>query len=116
MSLFNIHEDHIKKALSLDKRFIKNKNSTYFFQIESNAMHPTLFKSDYLIVDRSLDPTNGTCVLVSYNRELICRRYQTSGSKVLLTSDNNIHKDIIVKSEDSLIFFGVVTASFRENP
>lgn len=56
--LFGISQDHIEDYQSLDKRFIKSRVSTFFFQASGDAMSPYIENEDILIVDRSLAPVN----------------------------------------------------------
>ena len=56
--LFGINDDFIDGYQSLDKRFIKNKASTFLFEAEGDSMEPTIFKGDILLVDRSVEHFN----------------------------------------------------------
>ncbi len=112
--LFGVGEDHIEKYQSLDARFVKNKASTFFFQASSNSMEPLIFEKDVLIVDRSLEISSGLVAIVSYCGEMFCKRIIVNKNSVILKSDNQAYKDVIVKETENLIYFGVVRGIARE--
>ncbi len=116
MGLFNISEDHIQSELSLDQRFLPNKSTSFFFKMSSNCMNPNIQKDDVLVVDRSMHPFSGNLIVFSLNGEMLCKRYFRRGVHTYLQSDHGSYKDIIIKSTDDFIIFGVVASMLRERP
>lgn len=108
--LFGISEDHLEDYQSLDQRFVKNKTSTYFFEAEGESMAPLILPGDVLVVDRSLKGSFGRVVIVVYEQELICRRLQREGGRIVLRSENPRYPDLCLSSDRELIFWGVVRA------
>jgi DNA polymerase V len=108
--LFGVSEDFLEEYQSLDERFIKNKTSTFFFQAVGDSMIPTIFPGEYLVVDRSIDQFHGRVCVVTYNGELLCKRVFKTREGLLLKSDNNRFKDIIVRESFETSLWGVVIA------
>ena len=108
--LFGVSEDFLEKCQSLDERFVKNKNSTFFFQAVGHSMIPTIFPGDYLVVDRSIDQYHGRVCVVAYNGELLCKRVFKTPEGLLLKSDNQKFKKIIVRESYEATLWGVVIA------
>lgn len=112
--LFGISSDYSREHQSLDARFVRNKESTFFFETTSNAMSPYFLKGDVLIVDRSVECTHNKIVVCSVNGELYCRRLITQSGAFLLRSEHRDFKDIFLPEEVEVIFFGVVIAVGRD--
>jgi DNA polymerase V len=112
--LFGISDDFIEKYQSLDNRFIKNKESTFFFQSDGHSMEPTIFPDDILIVDRSIEPWDRRVCIVCYEGNLICKRVFKEKDHVVLYSDNLKFKAIKVYNPENLRHWGVVIARASE--
>jgi len=112
--LFGISEDHFDGYLSLDKKFIKNKTASYFFTAKGQAMEPSIFDKDILLVDRSLKICNGKIIIASMEGEFICKRFFKINGGVVLKSDNSTFRDVHVTSEMEMVFFGVVICVIRD--
>lgn len=107
--LFGISDDFIDKYQSLDQLFIRNKYSTFFFECSGDSMEPTIKNGQLLIVDRSIKDFHRRVCIVVYEDKLVCKRVYLGNDSVILKSDNPKYKDIVIKNEDSTLFWGVVT-------
>lgn len=112
--LFGVSEDFIEKYQSLDVRFVKNKESTFFFEAAGDSMNPTILPGDILVVDRSVNHHHGRVCIVSYEGELLCKRVFLGRDYVLLCSDNKKFKEIRVFDQHEALVWGVVTARCAE--
>jgi DNA polymerase V len=112
--LFGISEDYQESFLSLDERFIKDKNSTYFFKAQGDSMSPLIINGDVLVVDRSVTPASESIVIVSWEGEMICKRLRKKNGYWVLSSMNPQFKDIFIRHQEQTVFFGVVTSLVRE--
>lgn len=108
--LFGVAEDFTEKYQSLDARFIKNKTATFFFRAEGEAMTPTIFPGDILVVDRSLETFHGRICLIAYEGEFLCRRVWQKRGAVVLSADNHKMSPLTVRSSESILIWGVVIA------
>ncbi len=108
--LFGISDDEIEDYQSLDSLFIKNRFNTFFFKAAGDSMEPTIFEGQILIVDRSKKNFNGKVCAVVYEEKIICKRVIIKGDLIILKSDNQKYKDIIIQNNENIVFWGVVTA------
>ncbi|MCO5114018.1 MAG: S24 family peptidase [Bdellovibrionaceae bacterium] len=112
--LFGISEDHLEKYQSLDERLIRDRAATFFFEASGEAMSPLIMEKDILIVDRSIQPVSGCIVIVQIEGELLCRRLQITDHEVGLYAENSQHTPLILRDEQDLQVFGVVTSVVRD--
>ncbi len=62
--------------LSLDEHFIRTVSATFFVKVEGDGMvDHNIFKSDTLIVDRSLTANQNSIVIVVLDGELLVRHF-----------------------------------------
>ncbi len=111
--LFGISDDFVEDHLSLDQKFIKNKEASFFVKADGDSMSPYIISGDILIVDRSLNLFHGAVATFFYNNQAICKQYIKAEGKVILRSFNKKHKDIMITEEDQLELFGIVVGLAR---
>lgn len=112
--LFGISDDFIESYQSLDEKFIKNKTSSFLFEATGDSMEPTIFKGDILLVDRSIEHFHSRVCVLTYEGQLICKRVFKKPNGVILRSDNQIYKDIVVEESNAISVWGVVTSRHGE--
>ncbi len=112
--LFGIQDNFFEDYLSLDQRFVKNKHSTFYFIASGESMSPLILAKDVLVVDRSIKPKSGQICVVALNGQMICKRYNTKGGQISLTSDNPKVPPVVVNEEMGMTLFGVVIAIARD--
>jgi len=64
---------------------------------------------DEIVVDRALEPKDGSVVVAAVNGELIIKRLRVRGGKVLLVSENPHYPERVVADGDRLEIWGVAT-------
>ena len=109
--LFGISDDFIEKYQSLDQLFVKNKFSTFFFEAAGDSMEPTIYQGQILIVDRSRKDFHNRVCVVCLDDKMMCKRVIQKDQFVILKSDNQKYKDMIIENNESLTFWGVVIAN-----
>lgn len=109
--LFGISDDFIEKYQSLDNLFIKNKFSTFFFEAAGDSMEPTIFPGQILIVDRSRTDFHNKVCVVCVDDKMMCKRVIQKNEHVILRSDNQKYKDLVIENNEGLTFWGVVIAN-----
>jgi DNA polymerase V len=114
MGLFGISEDHSEDYLSLDERFIRNKNATFMFRMEGDSLAPMILNGDYLIIDRSIHHFQNKLLVLDYQGERLCRLMINLQGRKILRAFNPKFKDIVITMENELQIFGVVTMHFRD--
>ncbi len=111
--LFGISDDFIEDYLSLDQKFIKHKEASFFVQAEGDSMGPLIQDKDILIVDRSVPIFHQGIATFFYNNQAICKKYIKQENQIILRSLNPKYKDIIITEDDQLDLFGVVIGLAR---
>lgn len=107
--LFGITDDFIEDRQSLDQLFIKNKNTTFFFECDGDSMEPTIRAGQILIVDRSITDFHNRVCVIRYDDKLMCKRVFIRQDSIILRSDNQKYKDIYIFNQESSLLWGVVT-------
>ena len=70
------------------------------------GIHP----GDLLVVDRSLQPTNGKIIIAVVDGELLVKRLRVTSGQVTLMAENPHYPPLILKDEMDLTVWGVVTS------
>jgi len=87
---------------------VKHPHATFIFRSDTSVMAKHgVFKGSLLVVDRSVDPVNGSLVLAELDGLFLCRELVTDNGKPGLTDGI----DTIFPSKDGeLTIYGTVTA------
>lgn len=112
--LFGIADDFTENYLSLDEKYLSNKESTFFVRADGDSMEPDIKPRDILIVDRSVKVFSGCVGTFYFNGNAICKQYIQGPSGIILRSFNTKYKDIHIKETDDLTLFGVVIGITRD--
>ena len=111
--LFGIADDFVDEYLSLDEKFVKNKEASFFVRAQGESMAPYILPKDILIVDRSVQLFDKAVAAFFLNNHAICKQYIKKDGRVYLRSFNKSHADIPITEDDQLDLFGVVTGIAR---
>lgn len=102
-------DDYLEMKLDLNTHLIKHPASTFFVKVSGDSMTGAGIQSgDMLIVDRSIEPTNGKIVIAALNGELTVKKLSKKQGKVTLLAENNAYPSIEIKEHD-IVIWGVVT-------
>jgi len=112
--LFGITDDFIDSYLSLDEKFIRNKNSTFFVKASGDSMRPKIESGDILIVDTSLNLKHQSIGTFFYNGNPVCKQWIVTEDGPLLRSFNKNYQEVKIQEDDQIELFGVVIGLARE--
>ncbi len=101
-------DDFSSESTDLNEYLVKHPNATFIIKVEGCSMEPVIHSGDLLIVDRSLEPTNGRIVIASLDGEFTVKRLMKNNGIPVLRAENPTYKPIPVKDTDAVIW-GVVT-------
>ena len=73
-----------------------------------------IFSGDRLLVDRSLEATDGKIVIAAIHGELTVKRLSRKGGKVQLLPANPDFQPIDITEEEDVVIWGVVTLVLHE--
>jgi DNA polymerase V len=107
-------DDLVEKALDLNDLLIDNPTATFFVRVAGDSMEGAgIFDGDILVVDRSVESTDGRIVVAAVFGELVVKRLRKYPSHAELVSENNAYKPIIISDVDDVYIWGVVIGSAR---
>lgn len=102
--------DYAARGIDLNEQLIKNKPSTFFMRVNSDAMIKAgIHSGDVVIVDRSLEAKNGKVIIAVLNGEMLIRRLEiTNGKKRLVPATKKLSA-IDISESSFFSVWGVVT-------
>lgn len=110
----NTAEDYIDGKIDLNNLIIKHPAATYLVKVVGDSMRDKgILEGDYVVVDRSVKPTDGKTVIACLNNEFTIKEFKRINSDIILRPANKNYKDIHIKPGDDLEIFGVVISVIR---
>lgn len=103
-------DDFAESTLDLNQFLVKHPAATFFVRAEGDSMIGAgIHSGDTLIVDRSLNPQNGSVVLAIIDGEFTVKTLHRSQGRVFLMSENSRYRPIKISKEMDFAVWGVVT-------
>lgn len=105
-------QDYIETTLDLNDIIVRQVASTFFLTVRGDSMRDVgILDGGILVVDRSIHPKDGHIVVACYDGHLVVKRLFISKGEVMLVSENQDHRPIVLSTEDDITIWGVVTHS-----
>ena len=103
-------DDFVDRSLDLNEYLIKHPAATFFVRVDGNSMigsgiHP----GDILIVDKALEPHDGSIVIAVVNGEFTVKRFKRERGRCWLVPENPASAPIEIAGDMQLEIWGVVT-------
>lgn len=108
-------DDFMEKQLDLNEHLIQHPAATFFVRVDGDSMIGAgIHQGDILIVDRSIEPSNGKIVIAVLDGAFTVKRIRISrvpGNKtqILLEPENPAFQPIRIQPESDFQVWGVVT-------
>ena len=103
-------DDFKEVRISLDKELVKNKEATFYARVSGGSMENAgLSDGDLIVIDRSLNPENNKIAVCFIEGEFTVKRIIKKEEQLYLKPENKNYKKIVIKEEDHLIIWGIVT-------
>jgi DNA polymerase V len=107
-------DDLIHEELNIHDLLVKHAESTFFVRVEGDSMEGAgIFSGDVLVIDRSVEPQNGSIVVAVVDGGLVVKRLRVEREGLFLISENAAYEPIKVAPEADCFVWGVVTGSVR---
>ena len=85
------------------------------FRVKGDSMTGIgIFEGDTLVVDRSVEPKHNHIVLAILNNEFTVKRLYRRGGVIKLIAENPIYPPRLIKPEEDLSIWGVVTFNLHK--
>jgi len=108
-------DDYVETALDLNDLLIKRESSTFFVRASGGSMTEAgIHNGDVMIVDRALEPEDGSVVVAALDGDLTVKRYRVFSGQPYLVPESDEHDSIPVKAGQELVVWGVVKHVIHE--
>jgi DNA polymerase V len=102
-------QDHVGDILDLSAYLIRHPEATYFVRAQGDSMVDAgIFDGDLLIVDRALEPEDGSIVIAAIDGEFTVKRLRIHRGVPSLMPENFAYPMITLRDGQCLELFGVV--------
>ncbi|CAM3877134.1 MULTISPECIES: LexA family protein [Flavobacterium] len=96
--------------ISLDSILVKNKEATFYAKASGDSMIGAgIDNDDILVIDRSLEPTDGKIAICFIDGEFTVKRIKFTDKKLFLQPENDGYQPIEIKEENDFMIWGIVT-------
>ena len=103
-------QDYFDGRIDLNAHLIKDITSTFVVRVTGDSMEGAgISDGDELIVNRALEPRDGSVVIAVLDGELTVKRLRITGTGVVLQAENPKYPDIRVPALSELTIWGVAT-------
>jgi DNA polymerase V len=103
-------DDYLDRKLDLNEHLVKNPAATFFVRVAGDSMTGAgINDNDILVVDRSLEPCNGSIVIAVVSGELTVKRLLKNKGSCRLIAANPDYPDLEINEETPLEIWGVAT-------
>ncbi|MCX2480715.1 translesion error-prone DNA polymerase V autoproteolytic subunit [Pedobacter sp. MC2016-15] len=107
--------DYEEERIDLNTYVTKYPHATFYARVVGDCMTGSgIYPDDLLVVDRSLNPTNGDIVVGILDNEFILRSYFKTGTKEYLMPDNVAYQPIAQNPTTHFEIWGVVPHSILD--
>ena len=103
-------QDYFDGRIDLNAHLIKDITSTFVVRVTGDSMERAgISDGDELIVNRALEPKDGSVVIAVLDGELTVKRLRLTATGVVLKAENPKYPDIKVPALSELTIWGVAT-------
>ncbi|BCW17512.1 hypothetical protein NtRootA9_02200 [Arthrobacter sp. NtRootA9] len=103
-------QDYFDGRIDLNAHLIKDITSTFVVRVTGDSMEGAgISDGDELIVNRALEPKDGSVVIAVLDGELTVKRLRITPGGVILQAENPRYPDIRVSALSELVVWGVAT-------
>lgn len=103
-------DDYAEQSLDLNELIVKHPAATFFVRVEGDSMLGAGIQSgDILVVDRSLQASNGKIVVAILNGEFTVKRIVFTPQGIKLLAENPAYPPLHIHPEADFQVWGVVT-------
>ena len=107
-------DDYLDGRLDLNEYFIRHPAATFYVRVSGDSMRGAgIFDGDLLIVDRSVECSDGCIVVARLGDEFTLKRMLKKGDRVFLQPENEKFQPIEVVEDSDCEIWGRVVGSVR---
>lgn len=103
-------DDHAEDRLDLNSLLIKHPAATFFVRVSGDSMlERGIHDGDLLIVDRSLEASDGSVVIAIIDSELTVKELRRRNGRVWLIPANTAYPPVPLAADSETHIWGVAT-------
>jgi DNA polymerase V len=102
-------DDFLDVSIDLNKELIKHPAATFFGRVNGDSMKDLgIDDGDLLIIDKSLEPTDGKIAVCFIDGEFTLKQIKIDGEALLLMPANEKYQPIRVTKDNNFEIWGIV--------
>jgi len=103
-------EDYLEGSLDLNRHLLRHPAATFYFRVTGDSMRDAgIHSGDLLVVDRSLEPRDGSVVVAVVGGDFTVKRLRLKGGRPRLEAENPAHPPLDLPDPSDFKVWGVVT-------
>lgn len=103
-------DDYIEGRLDLNEHLIHHPAATFFVRAEGDSMlRVGIHHGDLLLVDRSLEPADGSVVVAAVDGELVVKRLRLRRTGPVLVAEGEGYPELVIGEGQRFQVWGVVS-------
>ncbi len=102
--------DFVDLTIDLNRHLIKHPSATFYGRVKGVSLkNAGIDNGDLLIIDRSLEPTNGKIAVCYIDGEFTAKRIRVSQKEIWLVPENENYQPLRVTEENNFLIWGIIT-------
>ncbi|MEM8832262.1 MAG: translesion error-prone DNA polymerase V autoproteolytic subunit [Cyanobacteria bacterium P01_G01_bin.19] len=107
-------DEYVEGKLDLNQYLIPHPLATFLVRVSGNSMIGAgIHEGDLLVVDRSIEPSDGKVVIAVINGELMVKRLRYKGNRPYLYAENPNYPPVAITEAMEFHIWGVVTSAIH---
>ena len=109
-------QDYISEAIDLNSELIAHPAATFYGRVVGDSMSGEgIDEGDILVIDKSLDPSNGDLAVCQIDGEFTLKRLNIQKGRVMLMPSSPNYPPIAINEENEFVIWGIVTYTIKRN-
>ena len=110
-------EDLGAQRIDLTSLLVTHTQATYFLKASGHSMvEAGIFDGDIMVVDKAIKPRHGHIVVAVVDGDFTVKRLYQRASRIKLRAANVTFPEIVPKEGQTIVVWGVVTATIKRFP
>ena len=107
--------DFVDASIDLNKHLIKHPSATFYGRVKGDSLkNAGIDNGVLLIIDRSIEPTNGKIAVCYIDGEFTAKRIQLNKKEIWLIPENENYNPIRVTEDNNFLIWGIVTHVIKD--
>lgn len=103
-------DDYLEEGIDLNEHLVSNPSATFMVRVSGESMRDAgIHPGDVLIVDRSVEASDGKIVIAIIDGQLTVKRLRKQQGQLLLQPENQDFPTLSISEEQDFMIWGVVT-------